>query len=182
MDRTTTERDRALAFLSLQQKMLAELQAGARAEQRQGAQAETRRAQAMLAQSKVIKGFLEIRAPYDAIVIHRLREPGSILGGGQAVLTIARLDQLWVRIYLPQPLQVTAHQGMALSVETEDRRHTQATLDEVASEPEYTPKMVETKEERVNLVYPARVHIPRGWDQGLLPGMAVDVRLSTSKR
>lgn len=182
LDRATTERDRALAFLSLQQKMLAELQAGARAEQRQGAQAETRRAQAMLAQSQAIKGFLEIRAPYDAIVIHRLREPGSIIGGGQAVLTIARLDQLWVRVYLPQPVQATAHQGMPVSVETEDRRHLQATLDEVASEPEYTPKMVETKEERVNLVYPARVHIPRGWDQGLLPGMAVDVRLSTSKR
>lgn len=181
LDRATTERDRAQAGLSLQQKLMAALLAGARPEQRQGAQADTRRAQATLAQSRAVKGFLEIRAPYDGIVIHRLREPGSIIGAGQAVLTVARLDQLWVRVYLPQALQVTAHQGMPVKVETEDKRQLSGTLDELASDPEYTPKMVETREERVNLVYPARIHIARGWDQGLLPGMAVDVRLSTPK-
>ena len=41
--------------------------------------------------------------------------------------------------------------------------------------------MVETREERVNLVYPARVSIPNGWDKGLLPGMAVDVHLTSAK-
>lgn len=181
LDRAVTERDRAQAAFSLQQKMMAELLVGARQEQRVGAQAETSRARAVLAQSKAMQGFMEIRAPFDGIVIHRLREPGSVLGGGQAVLTMARLDQLWVRVYLPQSIQAVAHQGMPVTVETEDHRSLPATLDEVASEPEYTPKMVETKEERVNLVYPARVNIARGWDQGLLPGMAVDVRLSRSK-
>ena len=37
-------------------------------------------------------------------------------------------------------------------------------------------------EERVNLVYPARVNIPQGWDKGLVPGVAVDVRLETPAR
>lgn len=181
LDRATTERDRAQATLSLQQKVMAELLAGARSEQRMGSEAETDRAKAILAQSRVMKGLMELRAPYDGIVIHRLREPGSVIGVGQAVLTVARLDQLWVRVYLPQPIEATAYQGMPVTVETEDRRSIPATLDEVASEPEYTPKMVETKEERVNLVYPARVNIPKGWDQGLLPGMAVDVRLPPKK-
>ena len=55
-------------------------------------------------------------------------------------------------------------------------------LDEVSSDPEYTPKMVETREERVNLVYPARVNIARGWDKGLLPGVSVDVRLGQAAK
>jgi HlyD family secretion protein len=58
-----------------------------------------------------------------------------------------------------------------------DHRSFQATLDEISSNPEFTPKMVETREERVNLVYPARIHIKDGFNRGLVPGVAVDVRL-----
>jgi HlyD family secretion protein len=63
-----------------------------------------------------------------------------------------------------------------------DKRSLEATLDEISSESEFTPKMVESREERVNLVYPARVNLPQGWDKGLVPGMAVDVRLGASAR
>ncbi len=177
LDRAQSDRDRAAASLNLQQKSLAELQAGARIEQRQGAVADTQRAQAALRQSQVTAGFTEIRAPFDGIITHRLREIGSVLSAGQPVITIARLDQLWVRVYLPQPLQAKASIGMPVSVSVAGGQTLAATLDEVAIDPEYTPKMVETREERVNLVYPARVHLERGWDKGLLPGVAVDVRL-----
>ena len=177
LDKAQTERERAYANLVLQQKTLAELKAGARAEQRQGASADARRAQATLDQTKVQLSFTEIRAPFDGIVVHRLREVGSVLSAGQPILTLARTDKLWVRVYLPQQVQATARLGMPVTVVMPDKRSLEATLDEVASEPEYTPKMVETREERVNLVYPARVNIPNGFDQGLLPGLAVDVRL-----
>jgi hypothetical protein len=52
----------------------------------------------------------------------------------------------------------------------------------VATEAEFTPKMVESREERVNLVYPARVNLKDGWDKGLVPGVAVDVRLGAPAR
>ena len=94
-----------------------------------------------------------------------------------AVLTLARLDPQWVKCYLPQPLQPRLTLGMSLTVKTLDGRSFPATLDEVASDPEYTPKMVETAEERVNLVYPARIQLRQGFDQGLLPGTAVEVRI-----
>jgi HlyD family secretion protein len=177
LDKAQTERERAYANLVLQQKTLAELKAGARIEQRLGASAEARRAQATLDQTKVQASFTEIRAPFDGIVIHRLREIGSVLAAGQPIVTLARTDKLWVRVYLPQQVQATARLGMPVMVLMPDKRSLEATLDEVASEPEYTPKMVETREERVNLVYPARVNIPNGFDQGLLPGLAVDVKL-----
>jgi HlyD family secretion protein len=131
----------------------------------------------VLAQSQVQAKFTEIRAPFDGLVVHRLREAGSVLSAGQSVLTLGRLDTLWVRVYLPQALQAKARIGQAVEVETADKRIFHATLDEISSEAEFTPKMVETKEERVNLVYPARVHLKDGFDKGLVPGLSVDVRL-----
>jgi HlyD family secretion protein len=177
LDRMTAERDRASAALNLQTKALAELKAGARVEQRQAGGAEARKAQAVLKQSRLQVDFTEVRAPFDGVVTHRLREPGSVITAGQPVVTLARLDQLWVRVYLPQSIQSQARLGAPVTVLTSDHRSLEATLDEVASESEFTPKMVESREERVNLVYPARVNIPQGWDKGLVPGVAVDVRL-----
>lgn len=182
LDRATAERDRAAAALNLQGKVLAELKAGARIEQRQAGSAEARRARAVLQQSRAQAGFTEIRAPFDGLITHRLREPGSVIGAGQPVLTLARLDQLWVRIYLPQPIQGQARIGSPVTVLTPDKRMLDATLDEVSSEAEFTPKMVESREERVNLVYPARVTLKNGWDLGLVPGVAVDVRLGAGPR
>ncbi len=182
LDSALANRDRADANLSLQAKALAELRAGARIEQRQGGQAEARKARAAWQQSQHQVSFTEVRAPFDGVVTHRLREPGSVISAGQPVLTLARLDQLWVRIYLPQALQSQARLGATVTVLLADKHSLEATLDEISSESEFTPKMVESREERVNLVYPARVNLPQGWDKGLVPGMAVDVRLGTSAR
>jgi HlyD family secretion protein len=177
LDRAQAERDRAAANLSLASKAMAELRAGLRPEQRLGVRADARRAKAVLSQSQAQAKFTEIRAPFDGLVVHRLREVGSVLAPGQGVLTLARRDTLWVRVYLPQSLQAKARIGQPAEVATSDKRTFQATLDEISSEPEFTPKMVETREERVNLVYPARIHIKDGFDKGLVPGLAVDVRL-----
>lgn len=181
LDRAKAERDRAEAALHLHEKALAELRAGARAEQRMAASAEARRARAALQGTRTQASFQEIRAPFDGLVVHRLREAGSVLAPGQPVLTLARQDRLWVRIYLPQPLQAKARIGMPVTVVAGDKTLA-ATLDEVAQEAEYTPKMVETKDERVNLVYQGRVNLPQGWDRGLLPGMAVDVRVDGARQ
>jgi HlyD family secretion protein len=177
LDRAATERDRAAANVNLQAKALLELKAGARIEQRQAGGAEARRAQAVLHQSRLQAGFTEVRAPFDGVITHRLREPGSVISAGQPVLTLARLDQLWVRIYLPQAVQGQVRLGAPVTVLTADNQMLEASLDEISSESEFTPKMVESREERVNLVYPARVNLPQGWDKGLVPGVAVDVRL-----
>ncbi len=182
LDNALAGRDRAAANLNLQSKALAELRAGARIEQRQAGGAEARKAQAVLQQSRLQAGFTEVRAPFDGVVTHRLREPGSVITAGQPVLTLARLDQLWVRVYLPQTLQGQVRLGAPVTVITADKRLLEASLDEIGSESEFTPKMVESREERVNLVYPARVNLPQGWDKGLVPGAAVDVRLGGPSR
>jgi HlyD family secretion protein len=177
LDSAQTARDRAAANLDLQRKALVVLKAGAREEERASTAALTRQAEAVFRQTRTQAGFTEIRAPFDGIVLHRLREPGTVLTAGQPVLTLARLDRLWVRCYVPQSLQVKVGIGHPVKVETLDGRSFEAKLDELSSDPEYTPKVVETAEERVNLVYPARVNLALGWDRTLVPGQAVYVRV-----
>lgn len=177
LDSAQASRDRAAAGLDLQRKALAVLRAGARIEERMGTVAQTRQAEAVYRQTRTQSGFTEIRAPFDGVVLHRLREPGTVLTAGQPVLTLARLDRLWVRCYVPQSLQVKIGLGQPVTVETLDGRLFEAKLDEISSDPEYTPKVVETAEERVNLVYPARVNLEQGWDRSLIPGQAVYIRM-----
>ena len=177
LDSAQASRDRAAAGLDLQRKALTVLKAGARIEERMGTVAQTRQAEAVYHQTRTQSGFTEIRAPFDGIVLHRLREPGTVLTAGQPVLTLARVDRLWVRCYVPQSLQMKVGIGVPVTVETLDGRTFEAKLDEISSDPEYTPKVVETAEERVNLVYPARVNLAQGWDRSLIPGQAVYIRM-----
>ncbi|MBI4913009.1 MAG: HlyD family efflux transporter periplasmic adaptor subunit [Acidobacteria bacterium] len=180
LDGARTARDRAAANLELQRKALAELVAGARVEERMASDAQARQAQAVLQQTRTSAGFTEIRAPFDGVVLHRLREPGTVLGAGQPVLTLARGDALWVRVYIPQTLQVRVSVGQAATVETLDGRRLEGRLTELSRDPEFTPKVVETAEERVNLVYPGRVTLPLAWEKSLAPGQAVKVRIQAA--
>jgi HlyD family secretion protein len=177
LDSARAVRDRAAAGLDLQRKALAVLKAGARSEERMSTFAQTRQAEAVFQQTRSQAGFMEVRAPFDGVVLHRLREPGTVLSAGQPVLTLARLDRLWVKCYLPQVLQVKVGLGQKVRVETLDGRVIEAKLDEISADPEYTPKVVETAEERVNLVYPARVNLQQAWDRALMPGQAVIVQV-----
>jgi hypothetical protein len=55
-----------------------------------------------------------------------------------------------------------------------------AHVTEISPDPEFTPKPVETKSERVNLVYAAKVDLDRGWKEPLVPGQPADVAVSTT--
>ena len=50
-----------------------------------------------------------------------------------------------------------------------------AKVTEISPDAEFTPKPVETRGERVNLVYAAKVDLDAGWDEPLVPGQPADV-------
>jgi HlyD family secretion protein len=70
-----------------------------------------------------------------------------------------------VRHGLPARVSVDAFPGEAFD----------AVVSEIAPDPEYTPKAVETKAERINLVYGAKVDLSDGWSARLVPGQPADV-------
>lgn len=122
---------------------------------------------------------MTIRASFDGIVTVRHREPGEIVSAGQPVITVMNPGDRWVRIYIPENRVGAVHLGQVAAVATDtypDKRYTGEVV-YIAPEAEFTPKNVQTAEERVKLVYSAKVRITEDERLELKPGMPADVRL-----
>jgi HlyD family secretion protein len=125
----------------------------------------------------------ELRAPADALVVHRFIEPGQLVAAGQPGLTLAFLDRLYVRAFVPEPKLGLVRQGepAEVIVDAFQGRTFKARVAEIARDAEFTPKAVETRAERVNLVYAAKIDLDGGWKEPLVPGQPAEVVVRTSK-
>ena len=143
------------------------------------ARSEVDRARAQLRQSEIVARESEIRAPADAIVTHRLVEPGQLLAAGQNGMTLALTGRLYVRTFIPETkLGLVKHgQAAEVTVDAFPGQAFRAVVSEIAPDPEFTPKQVETREERVNLVYGAKVDLSDGWNAALVPGQPAEIQV-----
>jgi HlyD family secretion protein len=180
LDRARSELQRAQAALRAAQEKLALAREGARSGQTAAAGAESDRAEAALAQSRSLARENEIVAPADGVILHRLAEPGQLIGPGQAAVTMAFADRLYVRTFIPETKLGLVRMGMAarVTVDAFPGREFAARITEISPRAEFTPKAVETQEERVNLVYAAKADLDRGWAEPLVPGQPAEVMVS----
>jgi HlyD family secretion protein len=145
---------------------------------------------AMLAQADAAVGQIEatldnalIRAPFAGIVTVRHREPGETVPPGAPVLTILDPDDRWVRIYVreDQVGRVQIGQRAIITADSYRDREYDGRVIFIASEAEFTPRNVQTTEERVKLVYRVKVQITGDESYDLKPGLAADVRIATGQ-
>jgi HlyD family secretion protein len=178
-DRAKTDLDRAMAAVRISEERLALTREGFRRWQTAQARSEVDKAQTQLRQSEIVARESEIRAPGDAIVTHRMVEPGQLLAAGQTGMTLALTHRLYVRTFIPETkLGAVKHgQTAQVTVDAFPGQTFEAVVTEIAPDPEYTPKAVETREERVNLVYGAKVDLSGGWDVALVPGQPADIQV-----
>jgi HlyD family secretion protein len=178
-DHAKTELDRALAAVKMSEQKLTLTREGFRRWQTAQAKSEVDRAKTQLRQSEVVARESEIRAPADGIITHRMVEPGELLAAGQAGITLALTNRLYVRTFVPETKMGVVRHGQAASVSVDafPGQSFEAVVTEIAPDPEYTPKAVETKTERVNLVYGAKVDLADGWDAKLVPGQPADIQV-----
>ena len=97
---------------------------------------------------------------------------------GAPVLTLARLNRVWVKTYVPETQLGRIRLGQQATVMSDsfpDKVYP-GTVTYVSPEAEFTPKNVQTKEERVKLVYRIKVSLDNP-NQELKAGMPVDVLL-----
>ncbi len=120
-----------------------------------------------------------IRAPFPGVITVRHREPGEIVAPGSPVLTLMNRDDRWVRIFIPETRIGAVHYGQHAVITTDTYRGREYAGEVVfiASEAEFTPKNVQTSEERVKLVYAVKVRITQDSTYDLKPGMPADVRI-----
>lgn len=183
-DRARTELERAQAALKISGERLDIVREGARRKQTEAASADTQRAQAVLKQSVAVAKEGEIRAPADGVIVHRLAEPGQLVGAGQSALTMAFANRLYVRTFIPETQLGRVRMGTVarVSVDAFPGRAFPARITEIAPEAEFTPKAVETKSERVNLVYAAKADLDRGWAEPLVPGQPAEITIDGAKQ
>jgi membrane fusion protein YbhG len=148
---------------------------------------EVRAAQARLAQAEAGRDLLKktindatIVSPVSGLVTHKAVEAGEFVGPGTPLLTIADLDKVRLNIYVTEVElgRVRLGQPAEIRVDSYPGRSLSGTVIFISPEAEFTPKNVQTKEERVKLVYRIKVEIPN--PEGILkPGMPADAAIMT---
>jgi HlyD family secretion protein len=180
LERAMTDLDRAMAALRISDQQLKLAREGFRRGHTEQARSEVDRALAQLRQSEIIARESEIRAPAAGIVLHRMAEPGQLLSAGQTGLTLAFAERLYVRTFIPEPSLGKVRQGQpaTIVVDAYPGKTFTGVVTEISPEPEFTPKAVETRNERVNLVYAAKVDLTEGWSAALVPGQPAEIAVS----
>lgn len=178
-DKAELARDLAAAELEQAEEQRKLVEAGPRVERIQAQRAQLAQARASLKAVEATLATMTVVAPFDGVVTVRHHEPGETVGAGIAVLTLLNPDDRWVRIYVREDRIGAVQLGATASISTDTypskRYGGEVTF--IASEAEFTPKSVQTSEERVKLVYAVKVRVTADGTYDLKPGMPADVRL-----
>src|SRR5581483_8738342 len=153
-------------------------EAGSREEDVRAARAQVEQARARLTQAEINLSEATITAPRDCVVEALDLRPGDILAPNQTAATLVEDDQMFVRAYVPETELGNVHVGdrLAFTVDTFPSHPFMATVQHVNEVGEYTPRNVQTADERADQVFLVRLGITEGRSM-LRAGMAATVRL-----
>lgn len=172
------EVEAARAELRAARERVALLRAGARPEEIAAARARVNEAAAMVALARARLDETRLTSPITGVVLRKNAEVGETVNPGQALLTLMDPTDMWLRVYVPEidVGRVTVGQEAAISVDAFPGRTFAGRITEIASEAEYTPRNVQTKKERVNLVFRVKIAVPN--PEGILkPGLPADAEI-----
>jgi HlyD family secretion protein len=117
-------------------------------------------------------------APFDGVVLVKSAEEDEVVAAGSSVVTLGDLAHPWVRGYIPETQLGRVKLGMPVRVTTDSypNKAYDGRVSFIASEAEFTPKQIETQQERVKLVYRIKVDIANP-EQELKLNMPVNAEL-----
>ena len=125
------------------------------------AQAGKAQLEAKMAQVSSVIGDLSVRAPQAGRVEYRLAEPGNVLPAGGKVVSLLNLNDASISLFLPAPTvnQIPLGSEARIKMDGLDAVFP-AKVTYIASEAQFTPKFVETAEERTKLMFRVKLQIP----------------------
>jgi HlyD family secretion protein len=156
---------------------LREKERGNRPEDIDAARAALQREERQLAYLKRQKEESVVLAPVDGLLEAIDLRPGDLVAANQPVARILEPSQIWVRVYVPEPRlgRVKIGQRAAITVDSYPRREFPGTVVEIRTQAEYTPRNIQTLDQRMDTVFGVKVAIEPTPE--LKPGMAATVRL-----
>lgn len=179
LDKAALALEVATSHLEQAEDQLRIVEGGPRRERIEAQRAQLEQARAAARALDAVLANMTVRAPFAGVVTARHREPGEVVPAGGVVLTVMNPSDRWVRIYVPENRvgAVRLGQKAAIRSDTYPSKTYPGEIVFIASEAEFTPKTVQTAEERVKLVYAVKVRITGDPAGELKPGMPADVRL-----
>jgi len=165
----------AEAAVHMAQARLDGLRAGATAQDISAAEARVEQARAALDKLRVLQDKLAIVAPVGGLVLERSIHRGELAAPGATLLTLGDLDEVTLTVYVPENRlgHVQIGQEVQVRVDSFPERAFAGRVVAIAQEAEFTPRNVQTQEERVNMVFAVDVEIPNP-DHVLKPGLPAD--------
>lgn len=169
----------AAARLDQAEERLKLLERGPRTERVAAQRAAVAQAEAAVEAADSLLADMSLIAATSGLVTIRHREPGEVPAPGSPVLTVVDPGDRWVRIYVPENRLGAVRLGGKATIlsDTFPEKRYAGQVIYVAAEAEFTPKTVQTQEERVRLVYAVKVQVLEDPGYELKPGMPVDVVL-----
>ena len=131
--------------------------------------------EASLALADTRLGFVELRSPLNGFVLVKSAEAGEVVAPGSPVFTTADIRNIWLTAYIDETFLGKVKLGQEAYVKTDsysDKEYP-GYLSFIAQEAEFTPKHIQTTEERVKLVYRIKIKLDNS-SLDLKPGMPGD--------
>jgi len=165
----------ARAALSAARETLSLLEEGPRRETIAQAGARVEQANAALALARTRLSFAVLHAPLQGVVLSKNVEPGDYVAAGTPVVTVGDLRNVWLRGYIEETDlgRVKVGQRATVTTDTFPGKRYEGRVSFIAPQAEFTPKTVQTRKERVKLVYRVKIDVPNP-ERELLPGMPAD--------
>ena len=146
------------------------------------AAAAVKNAQETLRLAKITLGYTVLSAPFSGVIVVRQTELGEVMQPGTPVVTLADLDHVWLRGYVSETDlgKIRWGQDATVTTDTYPGKKYPGRISFISSSAEFTPKSVETHQERVTLVYRIKIDVGNP-NHELKPGMPADALIELGK-
>lgn len=166
------------AKLGEAQEQLRLVQKGPRIEKIERSRAQLQQTKEALALAETRLSYATLTSPLTGVVLSHNIEPGEFVAPGTPIVTVGDLEHVWLRAYVDETDlgRVKVGQAAQVAADTYPDKVYEGRVSFIASQAEFTPKSVQTKKERVKLVYRIKITIANP-DMELKAGMPADARI-----
>jgi HlyD family secretion protein len=177
VDTAKAERDSAEARVQSAERQLEVAKLPARPEEIAGAEGNVAAQRAMLSQARIALGRRTIRSPAAGLVEETFYEPGELVAAGQPVVSLLPDANKKIRFFMPEPRLAEVSIGDRIAIACDNcPAALEGEIDFVASDAEFTPPVIYSKDNREKLVFRIEAR-PLAAAASLKAGQPVDVRL-----
>ena len=151
---------------------------GPRKEDIEDGRAQVDQARASVKLNETQLSYTTLYSPISGVVLVKSGEIGEVVNPGTSIVTLADIENVWLKTYIPETdlSKVKWGQEVIVTTDLRPKKEYKGKISFISSQAEFTPKQIQTEKERVTLVYRIKVDISNP-DHELKPGMPADGKI-----